>query len=321
MMRFMKNGLAILLLLCVLFSCVSVFGESKALTISLQVNPSTKQVEIVKDGSKKALETKLNAAVSGEITYTLTDMTAKSVIYTETKPGASAGAALLWTLPYYDTGMTAKKPVKRLRAAFTSAGKELGHLDLFYTYVSVQGKSASVTVETAVWYTNNTACCFGPAFRDIKPTLTDKWYTFTPLDLTKQGTREFDYVASNMYVIGKVYVTVRGDDVTVTYHNFYEDQGGNTETLSEFLYFFHDLKSVREVEPENMGIPGFEFGRKISIENDLEGDTNVLLFIRNRVTYRNFATNSQKLTRFWPNLPERKALREEMIRLMNSDGQ
>lgn len=318
-MRTMKTSITILLIASILLGCVPANAESKALAITLKVNASTKNVEIPFGGQKKALETKLAAAVSGEITYSLADMTEKTVIYSETRPGGAAGTVLQWTLPYYDAGMTAQKPVKRIRAAFVSGGKELGSLDLFYTYVPKKDQPASVTVETAVWYANNTACCFGPAFRDIKPSLTEKWYTFTPIDLSIQGTQEFDYVASNVYVIGKVYVSVHGDEVTVNYHNYYEDAGGNTQTLSEFLHFFHDLASVREVEPENMGVPQFYFGRKISIENDLDGDTNVLLFIRNRVTYRDYVTNSKKLTRFWPNLPERKALREEMIRLMNSD--
>lgn len=318
-MRFVKIAVALVLLAGILVSCVWVSAESKALTITLKVSASTKNVEIPSGAVKKALETKLNTAVGSEITYTLTDMTEKSVIFSETLPGGSAGAVLQWTLPYWDAGMTADKPVKRMRASFVSAGKELAYLDLFYTYVPGKDQPASVTVETAVWYVDNTACCFGPAFRDVRPALTDKWYTFTPIDLTIQGTQEFEYVASNVYVIGRVYVNVRGDEVTVTYHNFYEDAGGNTETLSEFLHFFHDLASVREVEPENMGAPQFRFGQKISIENDLEGDTSVLLFIRNRVTYRDYVTNSKKLTRFWPNLPERKALREQMIEFMNGD--
>ena len=62
---------------------------------------------------------------------------------------------------------------------------------------------------------------------------------------------------------------------------------------------------------------GFRFGDAVSIEKDLEGDTNVLLFIRNQVTYCDYVTNTHKLTRFWPNLPERKALREQMQIMMD----
>ena len=119
-----------------------------------------------------------------------------------------------------------------------------------------------------------------------------------------------------MYLIGEVYVDVNGDSVQVTYHNFYEDKDGKTETLTEYFTFFPDLKSVKDVNPETMDDLGFRFGQDISIENDLDGDTNALLFIRNQVTYCDYVTSQRKLTRFWPNLPERKALREQMMTMM-----
>ena len=110
---------------------------------------------------------------------------------------------------------------------------------------------------------------------------------------------------------------VAGDSVTVTYYNFYAKFDGKTETLTEFLTFFPDLKSVTNVEPETMNVPTYAFGQTISIENDLNGDTNVLLFIRNTVTYCDYPTNTAKLTRFWPNLPEHKELRQKMIDMMD----
>ena len=105
--------------------------------------------------------------------------------------------------------------------------------------------------------------------------------------------------------------------MTVTYHNFYQAQGGNTQTLTEYFTFFHDLNSVFEVEPERMGESGYLFSRPLSIARDLQGDTNVLLFVRNRVTYSTYAVSTHKLERYWPNLPQRAALRSRMLILMD----
>ena len=71
------------------------------------------------------------------------------------------------------------------------------------------------------------------------------------------------------------------------------------------------------VEPERMTDRGFSFGRPVSIGRDLDGDTNVLLFVRNRVTYSSYVTSFCKLERYWPNLPRRAALRGTMLNLMD----
>jgi hypothetical protein len=140
---------------------------------------------------------------------------------------------------------------------------------------------------------------------------------FTPVDLTIQGRQEFEYAASNVYIIGKVYVDVSGDSVTVTYENFYADKGGNTDTKEEFFTFFPDLASVTDVNPETMEVESFVFGQPLSIEKDLNGDTNALLFIRNKVTYADYVTDNAKLTRFWINHPDRVAIRNSMLDLMD----
>ena len=67
---------------------------------------------------------------------------------------------------------------------------------MYYTYKKSNGQEY-VEVEKATWYSNNTACSFGPAFRDVRPGMTDKWYLFTPINLSIQGRQTFDYVASN----------------------------------------------------------------------------------------------------------------------------
>lgn len=166
-----------------------------------------------------------------------------------------------------------------------------------------------------VWYPNNTVCSFGPQFRDIDPAMTDLWYMFTPIDLSKDGTQTFELIAGNMYVLGQAAVTVSGDSVTVTYATV-KGKNGHVYMKSEYLNFFPDLQSVTTVVPEEIG-PGFAFGKPISIEKDLKGDTNVLMFIRNVATFRNYVTNDTILRRYYKNYPSRKELRDEMLGLMD----
>ena len=307
-MKYALRALALVLLLTLLCSASALAAES-GMTISY-IGPAT----LTQGQSAKVLSTKFNTVSDGTVVYSLTDTVKKTVVYTETKSGITAGQEIQWAVHYYAEGMSTSKPVKQMRASFVLDGKTYTY-NLYYTFSAENG--GTVTVEKATWYSKNTACSFGPAFRDVRPALTDKWYLFTPIDLTKQGRQTFEYVASNVYVIGEVYVDVYGDTVRVTYHNYYADQGGNTETLTEFFTFFPDLKSVKDVNPETMDDLGFHFGQDISIAEDLNGDTNVLLFIRNQVTYCDYVNSTHKLTRFWPNLPERKALRQQMRDMMD----
>jgi hypothetical protein len=166
-----------------------------------------------------------------------------------------------------------------------------------------------------VWYPNNTVCSFGPQFRDVDPSLTDLWYMFTPVDLSHDGTQTFELVGGNMYVLGQVSLTVAGDSVTVTY-NTVKGKNGHIYTKSEYLNFFKDFNSVTTVVPEELG-EGFRFGEAISIQKDLGGDTNVLMFIRNVATFRNFVTNDILLKRFYKNYPSRVTLRNAMLELMD----
>jgi hypothetical protein len=82
------------------------------------------------------------------------------------------------------------------------------------------------------------------------------------------------------------------------------------------VYFFPDLASVNTVLPEEIG-EGYSFGKEISISKDLKGDTNVLMFIRNVATFRDYVTDDAKLRRYYKNYPSRKVLRDEMLAMMD----
>lgn len=176
-----------------------------------------------------------------------------------------------------------------------------------------------------VWYPHNTVCVGGLEFRQEKPEVTNKWYNFAPIDLSVQGEQVFELVASNMYVIGSVVVTVDGDDVTVEWKlNKQGTTDANFQDESEFLTFFHNIDEVTSVEPKDIET-SFEFGQPISIANDLGGDTNVLLYIRNVATYCNNLSYKYQNPIFHPNfdrnVPFRVAYQEEMRELMKMELQ
>ena len=170
---------------------------------------------------------------------------------------------------------------------------------------------------------NNTASSFGPQFREVTPGMTDLWYMFTALDLTVQGRQTYELVASNMYVIGEVYVDVYGDTVTISYRNYYDDQGGETRTRQEFLGLYNSYADV--VLPTDVPVKSyvnpptrFAFGMPFSIQYDLGGDTNVLMLVRNVVDYWRFPLPTDtEFSRFWANSPGNKAMRESMLSFMD----
>ena len=169
------------------------------------------------------------------------------------------------------------------------------------------------------YFPKNTVSSFGPHFRDVTPGLTDKWYMFTPVDLSIQGRQTFLLAASNMYEVGEVYVDVNQDTVMVSYRMFHDEKNDfTTENLSEFLTFYNSYADVGIVEPEDMKEPSmFAFNQPISILNHFGGDTNVLMFVRNRINYYRFPTPKTEYTRFWENKPELKAQREHMLQFMD----
>lgn len=153
-------------------------------------------------------------------------------------------------------------------------------------------------------FTRNTVCSFGPHFRDITPEMTDKWYMFTPVDLSRDGKQVYEMVGGNAYVIGTVSVTVNGDEVVVDYRYL-----PDVYAYDEFYTFFPDYDSVTTVNPEEIGT-AYEYGQKLSIEKDLGGDTDVLLFTCNRATFK---SNNDYIVRFYENVPWRASLREAML--------
>ncbi len=207
------------------------------------------------------------------------------------------------------------KPRQFILTLIDAAGNK-GRVEFYQTMVKGEMGEDVILQEEPVWYPDNTICSEGPAFRDMQNPVTDKWYTFSAVDLSKQGRQTFEIIGGNMYVIGEVYVDVAGDWVTVTYHNYYDGKGGNTDNKSEFFTFFRDLASATNVNPEEIGSP-YAYGVPFSVREMLEGDTNVLLFVRNVASFRTYPVDHAKFRRYWPNTSDYKERREAMLNFMD----
>ena len=125
-----------------------------------------------------------------------------------------------------------------------------------------------------------TTCTKGIRFRDLENPVTDKWYMFTPVDLSVDGVQTFDLIAGNVHKIGTVTLVVKEGTVTVTYELTNEFA---VDVYEEFFTFLPSLASVTELDFEAM--TNYAYGEAISIEEQLGGDTKVLLLTRNLVVY------------------------------------
>ena len=158
-------------------------------------------------------------------------------------------------------------------------------------------------------YDQNTICSFGPQFREVSPRMTDLWYMFTPLDLSRDGTQRFDLIAANMFVIGEVTVTVKNGRFQVDYR-YYSPQ---IEIGREYFNIYLDYDSIEESNLDNLHAQKrFGYGRSYSIADKLEGDTDVVLFVCNTATFQ----KETGLTSYYSNNPDRIEQRERMLKMI-----
>ncbi|MBE5781845.1 MAG: hypothetical protein E7329_00855 [Clostridiales bacterium] len=129
------------------------------------------------------------------------------------------------------------------------------------------------------YYYDNTACSFGPRFRDQENAVTDKWFMYTPVDLSKDGTQTFDLIASNVYKIGTVSVTVAEGKVTVDYRLVSKE----IKVSSEFMTIIPALEDVTTVDQE--AFTAYAFGEAIDIQAVAGDDATALIYICNVVDY------------------------------------
>jgi len=146
------------------------------------------------------------------------------------------------------------------------------------TRCGVTLETAEIPVLSEIW-PDNTACSYGLRFRDEASELTDKWYMYTPIDLTKEGTLDIPLIASNRYRIGTAQVTIKEGQVSAAY----TITADKVEVKHEFMAFLPGLDSLETVEPEaltNLSIP---LGTTVDIVS--LGGSQALFFMRLVVTY------------------------------------
>lgn len=145
--------------------------------------------------------------------------------------------------------------------------------------------SRCAKVETAVISNRQdyvmTVCTMGIRFRDLPKPITDYWYMFTPIDISVDGVQTFDLVAGNMHIIGTATVIVKEGTVTVDYDLVNK---ADISLYEEFMTILPNLEAAGKLDFDKL--TNYEFGKPISIEEDLGGDTNVLLLVRNRAMYQ-----------------------------------
>ena len=131
---------------------------------------------------------------------------------------------------------------------------------------------------SSVSYMNNNLRSVGEKLADLKPGITEKWYTITPVDLSKDGEQHFEMLTGGYYTIGTVTVTVNGDAVKVEYR-FNKKVTESAE--HQFYTFFADADSITGAEADEIE-NRFQYGQEYSIQKDLGGDTDVLLYMLNK---------------------------------------
>ncbi len=166
--------------------------------------------------------------------------------------------------------------------------------------------------EETIWYPNNTIVVAGLTLQEASATLPDKWYNVLPIDLTKEGRQTYYLTISNMHYVGRCYVDVWGDEVTVSTSLL-----DNTaiEPLSSYGRWFTSLSQITAESIESTE-NGFVFGETLSISEDLGGADVALLFIRSKASYYLPFRDGTSLTRYWRNQPQWKEFREGLQELM-----
>ena len=128
------------------------------------------------------------------------------------------------------------------------------------------------------WRYHQSVSSLGIRFKDVKPEVTNKWFMFTPLDLSQDGVQQIDLIAANITYVGKVTVRVSDGKVKVEDHVQWP-----AEKVSLQFALLPDLESVSSADISTMKT--YAFGQEISIADDLGGDTKVLLFVSGSVNY------------------------------------
>ncbi len=180
----------------------------------------------------------------------------------------------------WDQGVVTKKPT------LTEEGEKKYTCQNDPSHIRIE-KLAVITMS------NNTVCAFGPRLRDVNlyPYNTDLWYMFTPFDASKDGVQTYELVASNMYIVGSVTLTIKDGNLTINYK--LNDPHKFTVTL-EFFTVLNRIGDLVQYEPEDLVRMGLSLKKNqpINLAEKFGDDTNLVLYFCSRCDY----TYSDKYT-------------------------
>ncbi len=151
----------------------------------------------------------------------------------------------------------------------------------------------------------------GPLFLSFRRDLTDRWYMFTPMDLSVDAEYRFPLIGSSRQVVGEARVRVASGLAIV---NYYLTNGVRLDEEDEFFTFFPDIRSVRTVDPLELQDVKLEFGIPYGVATWLDSDPRVLLYINCPVSY---STGLSGLEAFSFDDPEYLQRVIELVKLMD----
>ena len=128
---------------------------------------------------------------------------------------------------------------------------------------------------------SGSAFASGIYFRDVTENVTELSEMFVVIDLSVDGETTFELVAGDAYVIGTVTVTVAEGNVTVAYELVNEEIKLN----NAFLTFLTDLAAVTTLEKDQL--TAYDFEQPISINDQLNGCTTLMLYVDLSVEFSN----------------------------------
>ena len=163
-------------------------------------------------------------------------------------------------------------------------------------------KPTEKPAEKKEYYSMNVSS-IGPRFKDVSE-LTDDWFMFSVVDLSKDGEQTLDLIAGDAHKIGTVTLTVANGAVTVDYDIFVEPITFN----SKFFTLVSDLEALETLNTKKL--TGYEFGEAITLGED----TNLVLYLRMNVVYRR---DNKDVVKFDAKSEEYAALVTGMMEMMN----
>jgi hypothetical protein len=177
----------------------------------------------------------------------------------------------------WDAGKVTKQPT------WTAPG------EMVYTCKNNPAHTKTVKLDS-ITKPNNTVCAFGPRLRDsstiLYPNVTDLWYMYTPFSVQAikdaPGSKvEYELVASNTDIVGKVTLSIVDDELTVDY-----TLASNTIKITyEFFTILNQITDLNKYEPEDLRSLALQRREPMNIQEYFGDDDQLVLYFCSRCNY------------------------------------